>query len=130
MKPRRRFAPVAAGPLTLVGLAVVLAAGCSSARRVPPVAPSSDLTAHPDAARGEVLFQRYCHSCHPHGEGGLGPALNNKPLPGFLTRFQVRHGLGTMPAFSEEILPAPDLDAIVAYLAVLRANGPVTSRRE
>ncbi|WDT80226.1 MAG: cytochrome c [Candidatus Manganitrophus sp.] len=53
--------------------------------------------------RGETIFMHACNQCHPKGEAGLGPALNNKPLPAFMIRFQVRHGLGAMPAFSKKI---------------------------
>lgn len=98
---------------------------CSTARRLPPVAAAMELTAEPALATGRDVFQAHCHSCHPGGEAGLGPALNNKPLPGFLVRFQVRHGLGAMPAFDETALPAADLDALVAYLAALRRNAPL-----
>jgi mono/diheme cytochrome c family protein len=44
------------------------------------------------------LLMRHCHQCHPRGgDGGLRPALNNKPVPGFLVKCQVRLGLGAMP---------------------------------
>ena len=36
------------------------------------------------------------------GEAGLGPEINDKPLPGFLIKFQVRHGMGTMPSFKKD----------------------------
>jgi mono/diheme cytochrome c family protein len=51
---------------------------------------------------GQQVFLTHCHQCHPGGEAGLGPALNNRPLPDFLTRMQVRGGIGVMPGFSEE----------------------------
>jgi mono/diheme cytochrome c family protein len=63
-----------------------------------------------------------CHRCHPGGEAGLGPALNNKPFPDFLKRFQVRHGLGAMPHFEKEQLSDAQLDAILVYLKTLRQN--------
>jgi mono/diheme cytochrome c family protein len=59
---------------------------------------------------------KYCHQCHPRGEAGIGPALNNKPLPGFLIRFQIRSGLGAMPAFPERVVGNEELDVLVAYL--------------
>lgn len=37
--------------------------------------------------------------------------INNKPLPGFLIKFQVRNGLGAMPAFSKEHVSPEELDA-------------------
>jgi hypothetical protein len=50
----------------------------------------------------------------------LGPALKDKPFPGFLQRFQVRNGLGAMPAFSPAEISAAQLDDLLAYLRVLR----------
>lgn len=97
--------------------------GCSSARRTPPVAPPLQL-ADPALERGRVVFYRHCHLCHPHGGAGLGPAIVNKPLPGFLMAFQVRHGLGAMPSFKPEKIPAEDLDALVAYIKAVMANKP------
>src|SRR5688572_581576 len=44
---------------------------------------------------------QHCHQCHPFGQGGLGPALNDKPAPRFLVKTQVRLGFGTMPGFSK-----------------------------
>lgn len=99
---------------------LVLSAGCSARRSEPvagPFVPSS-----PVLARGEVAFDQHCSRCHPGGERGLAPAINNKPLPGFLMKFQVRHGGGTMPAFSEKELPDEDLDALVKYLKALKSH--------
>jgi mono/diheme cytochrome c family protein len=73
--------------------------------------------------RGALSFDRHCSACHPGGEAGLGPALNNKPLPGFLIRFQVRHGLGAMPKFPERLIPGPELDDLVHYVKALRRHG-------
>lgn len=116
----RRSAPArAAAPIACL----TLAAGCGSARRGEPVAPPLALSA--EEQRGERVFMRECHLCHPGGEGGLGPAINNKPLPGFLIRLQVREGFGAMPAFPDEKVSSEELDAIVAYLKALRrAPGP------
>src|SRR5690349_19856420 len=72
--------------------------GCSSARRGEPVS-GRPVSSAPRVRAGQVVFYQYCNPCHPGGEGGVGPALNNKPLPEFAIRTQVRHGLGAMPAF-------------------------------
>lgn len=71
-------------------------------------------------AQGRLIFQRHCHQCHPGGEGGLGPALNNKPLPAFLVKTQVRLGLGAMPEFHQQQLSPEELDQLTAYLRELR----------
>lgn len=94
------------------------AVGCATARRGEPL--RGPMLLDEKAARGERVFHRFCESCHPGGEGGLGPALNNKPLPTFVKKFQVRHGLGAMPSFSREALPDAELDDLMAYLARLR----------
>lgn len=70
-------------------------------------------------ARGRAVFMAKCDKCHPGGGAGLGPALNNKPLPAFLIRFQARHGLGAMPAFAEDELPQADLKEVADYLKSL-----------
>jgi mono/diheme cytochrome c family protein len=89
---------------------------CGTARKTEPIVknapPSSEVF-----KKGEQSFDKHCSKCHPNGEAGLGPALNNKQLvPRFLIRFQVRNGLGKMPAFSDEKIPSEELDAILDYL--------------
>jgi mono/diheme cytochrome c family protein len=69
---------------------------------------------------GEKLFMRQCNQCHPAGAAGLGPAINNKPLPAVAMRAQIRLGAGTMPAFKEDALSDAEVDAIVAYLDKLQ----------
>ncbi|HYE01176.1 MAG TPA: cytochrome c [Alphaproteobacteria bacterium] len=103
-----------------LALAALALLSCGSPRRGEPVAPPPRLGA--EAQRGEAAFMAWCNECHPRGEAGLGPALNNKPMPGPLIAWQVRHGLGAMPAFPEETLPEPELAALVAYLKALRAG--------
>lgn len=101
---------------------LLLTAGCGSARRDEPTAPPVFLPSRPTVL-GEEVFMHRCNQCHPRGEAGLGPALNNKPLPGFMIKFQVRHGFGAMPAFSEKELSDFDLNNVVAYLKTLRHSG-------
>jgi mono/diheme cytochrome c family protein len=107
------------GTLVFVITAVACVA-CGTPRRRPPLGPAAAITEH--AATGQVAFMEKCNRCHPGGEAGLGPALNDKPFPDFLKRFQVRHGLGTMPHFSKEELSDVQLDAILEYLKVLNQN--------
>lgn len=72
--------------------------------------------ASPSVANGEKVFMVYCQKCHPAGEAGLGPAINSNPAPQFVKRFQVRHGLGAMPAFKEEDISTADLRDISEFL--------------
>ena len=97
------------------------AIGCGPARRDAPYTRELDASADPLVARGEVAFARHCHQCHPGGAGGLGPAINDKPLPVGLIKTQVRQGLGAMPAFDEREVSDEDVDAIARYLKALRA---------
>lgn len=92
---------------------------CGTAKRGEPAyapVPASE----PAIAQGQVVFNTFCTKCHPGGEAGLGPSFNDKPLPGFLMRFQIRNGLGVMPAFKEEVISDNDLDNLIAYIKTLR----------
>ncbi len=85
--------------------------------------------------RGERLFYKHCSRCHPGGEAGLGPALNDKPLPELAIETQIRQGLGAMPAFDGHHLSDAEVDAIAKFVVDLRttprttpeANGTPTS---
>lgn len=99
-------------------LGLIALAGCSARRSEPVAGPFQ--SASPEAMAGQVAFDRHCSHCHPGGERGLAPAINNKPLPGFLIKFQVRHGMGAMPGFSEKEIPDEELDALVKYLKELK----------
>jgi mono/diheme cytochrome c family protein len=84
---------------------LALLAGCASARRTEPIA--GPILLDEKASAGEVIFMHTCNGCHPHGEAGVGPALNNKPLPDAAIRLQIRTGVvggGTMPPFPPEAL--------------------------
>lgn len=78
----------------------------------------------PQLVAGHRAFDRWCGPCHPGGAGGLGPALNDKPLPAALVRTQVRAGLGAMPAFSEADLSDERLDALLAWVKWLQDLPP------
>ncbi len=102
--------------LALVSLEIVL--GCGSARRSEPL--RGPLSLDPAQSRGQVAFFHRCNKCHPQGDAGVGPALNNKPLPDGAIRLQVRDGLGAMPSFSRQELPDTELEDVLRYLHVLR----------
>jgi mono/diheme cytochrome c family protein len=77
---------------------------------------------HDGFSEGRRVFMNRCHQCHPGGEGGLGPAINNKPLPGFLIHFQIRHGLGAMPSFPPDKISEEEIHSVIAYLNSVRAH--------
>ena len=63
-----------------------------------------------------------CNQCHVGGAGGLGPSLNDKRIPSYYIKFQVRHAPGSMPKFSESVISNAQLDDVVAYLKFLRSH--------
>jgi len=65
---------------------------------------------------GMKLFMRHCNKCHPGGEKGKGPALNDKNLPNFLVHWQVRLGGGDMPKFTKEQISTDHLHQITAFV--------------
>lgn len=104
------------------------AGGCRSPRRSEPFAGALPLAANDPqdqaALRGQAVFMQRCYQCHPAGEAGVGPGLNDKLLPGFAIRTQVRNGYGAMPGFSEREISGQDLDDLIEYLVALRHNKP------
>lgn len=95
--------------------------GCGRQQRGEPSKPDFRAPS-PEVARGEVLFRKFCYQCHPNGAGGLGPAINNKPLPEVAIRTQIRKGVGAMPAFDDSWLSDADVAAIAEYVQALRAS--------
>ena len=114
--------------LTVVAGVVALAVtACGPEHRGEPQGPR----VRPDTvaeAHGERLFVRHCYKCHPNGESGLGPALNDKPLPEVAIRTQIREGVGAMPAFDEHQLRDQDVEALAKYVQELRAT-PATDEQ-
>lgn len=97
---------------------VVLLAACSARRGEPFYGPLPITSA--TLENGQQVFMRECHQCHPGGEAGLGPAINDKPLPRFMIRLQVRQGIGAMPAFSQDEISPEELDNLLLFLKELR----------
>src|SRR5215217_7636968 len=85
-------------------------------RKSEPITQEAFIPANKQIAHGEQLYMAHCQKCHPAGEGGLGPSLNSNPVPGFIKRFQMRHGLGVMPGFNKEELDKQDLKDISKYM--------------
>jgi mono/diheme cytochrome c family protein len=95
------------------------AIGCYSVRRGEPLTGPVRMP-NQKVAHGQQLYMRYCYSCHQAGDGGMAPAINNKPAPRWLIKTQVRTGLGAMPAFNKNVIAPDDLDDLVDYIIHLR----------
>ena len=63
--------------IAAVALIAPLLYGCGAERRGQPEAPAI-VADNPKEVKGERLFHRWCYQCHPGGESGLGPALNDQ----------------------------------------------------
>jgi mono/diheme cytochrome c family protein len=109
-------APVLA-PLALIHVLT----SCGPAYRGEPISGPLNIS-DPQLALGQQVYGKYCQECHPGTAAGLAPGISDKPLPGWLIKFQVRHGLGAMPAFSEEHISEKELNAVVAYIRELRKH--------
>ena len=124
----RTGAALATAAIALASAAYAASGGCGASRRNTPY--TRELVASdPQVALGERVFAAHCHQCHPGGAGGLGPAINDKPLPVALISTQVRKGLGAMPAFQPDEIPDEQVDAIAAYLKALRTLEPAPAAR-
>lgn len=97
---------------------ILLTIGCSTTQKQPASEPVAMETE--ELRNGRIVFNQYCNSCHPEGSSGLGPSIINKPLPKFLMRFQIRHGIGVMPAFKDDVLEDQEVKNIARYLVHLR----------
>ena len=86
--------------------------------------------------RGQVVFNNNCHKCHPGGEAGVGPSINNVPLTKGILKFRIRSkafllGLGRMPSFKKHEISKPELNDLVRYIKVLKKhneNAPTAAR--
>lgn len=96
-------------------LIVVFMCSCAI-RRSEPVKQRNFVPENAAVAHGEQVYMSWCHKCHPSGESGLAPSLNSSPAPGFLKKFQVRHGLGVMPSFKANELSKNDLRDVIKFI--------------
>ena len=98
----------------------MLLSACGSSRMSEPLrGPLADTSG--EVLNGQDVFMKNCNKCHPLGESGLGPSLNDRGyLPSFMIRYQVRHGMGVMPSFSKGRIPSGDLDDLIEYLKAMR----------
>jgi mono/diheme cytochrome c family protein len=113
-------AGLARASLVAVTVAISAAAtACGSARRAEPLQ-GERRPPNATIALGEQVFDRACSQCHPGGEAGLGPSLNDKPLPQWAIKLQVRNGVGAMPRIGSGDVSDEQLAAMTSYMVWLR----------
>src|SRR6476661_7070050 len=71
-------------------------------------------------SKGQVIFERYCNTCHPGGGRGVGPSLITMHYGADEIKAVVRHGKAQMPGFGEKVISDDDLDALVDYVIGMR----------
>jgi mono/diheme cytochrome c family protein len=111
--------------LPVLAALLLFTAGCGSARRSEPL--RGPLTLNEQTKRGQVVFMQQCHKCHPGGEAGVGPSINNVPLTGGLIKLRVRYrafllGVGRMPSFKKHEISREELNDLVRYIKVLKKH--------
>jgi mono/diheme cytochrome c family protein len=105
--------------ILFIATCYLLVLSCSS-RKAEPTKQKRFTSEDTNVLNGEKVFMVHCQKCHPGGEAGLGPAINSNPAPQFIKRFQMRHGLGVMPSFTNEEISKDDLKDISRYLKAWR----------
>jgi len=110
---------LAAALVVMVGAGSSLTGG-GSERRGEPVTEPLD-PKDPRIVLGHRVFSQNCYQCHPGGAAGLGPAINDKPLPVTAIKAQVRQGHFLMPGFAKNEISDEELDGVVRYLKALRS---------
>lgn len=110
-------------------LLLLVLSSCGTAKRGEPISGPLNLQTE-QLERGQLVYMQHCQKCHPGGEAGVGPPINNVPLPNGLIKFRVRSkafllGLGRMPSFKEDEISDPDLEALVRYIKELKKNKPL-----
>ena len=96
--------------------------GCGQSTRPPEEIGTTKLRSDPRLAEGQRAFMQYCNQCHVGGGGGVGASLNDKWMPAFFIRLKVRHGIGTMPRFSDRVVSDAELDDVVRYVGYLHRH--------
>ncbi len=78
--------------------------------------------------RGQVLFGRYCDSCHPGGEAGIGASMHDSQFKQEYNTEEkidkvVRSGGFSMPPFPTSLLSDENLKEISQYVLSLPQQG-------
>lgn len=95
--------------------AVAAAVGLASCGEQAQLTPTANAT----PPRGEIVFAKYCNSCHPGGGRGAGPSLVQAGISKDEFERYVRNGKSRMPAFNDGLIPNEDLDQMYEYISSL-----------
>jgi mono/diheme cytochrome c family protein len=102
---------------------IVLCICSCSARRVAREWQTS-ASEDPAVKEGRLVFKSKCQRCHPNGEAGVAPPLNNIRLPRFFLKARVRSRAvllwtGRMPAFDKHEISKKELKSLVTFLKAM-----------
>ena len=113
-------------PLLALLLGAFAFGACKTARRTEPFTgkPLAAVLDSEDERRGQLVFMEHCNQCHPNGAAGLGPPINNIPLPKEAIKLKVRTGHPIMPKFSDTEIGDAELDDLADYLLALHSVKP------
>lgn len=105
---------------------IIVCASCATPRRSEPIKKEMSLN-NEILVKGRHLFVVHCYKCHPNGEAGKGPSINNIPLPGIALRARIRSkafflGVGRMPSFKQNEISKEEMDLLVGYMKELKKN--------
>lgn len=101
--------------------AALTACSAGSPRRSEPLSGPLVIT-EPAQSHGRVVYMQDCYKCHPGGEAGIGPSLNNRRFTTALMRMRIRRGGERMPAFDRSKISDKQMDELMAYLSALRRH--------
>jgi mono/diheme cytochrome c family protein len=76
----------------------------------------------PGLPRGEVIFARYCNTCHPGGNRGSGPSLFTlvPHMDDDSIRAVIRKGKKQMPGYNSSTIPEDHMADLILYLRSLK----------
>ncbi len=117
---------IACGLVVFAWIALRGAPPAGPAQTAAPIGVRESLVLRSDN-RGQVLFGRYCDSCHPAGQEGIGASLRSPQFKRAITTSEqiagvVRKGGFDMPPFPPDLINDDDLNQIAAYVLSLPAS--------
>jgi mono/diheme cytochrome c family protein len=114
----------------IVSLVVLALLSCGSPRRAQKNMSGQAKAEDEKLVEGRKIFKSQCQKCHPNGEGGVGPSLNNVHLPGFALRYRIRSRsillwTGRMPSFHKNEISKTEMASLIRFLKDLEKKDPL-----